>query len=177
MVYLAEEACTLRFTEYEFVEFFGVVGPFDEDACSYTYVLHRDGLRLEFTLFPLDGGAYTSSYRDGIAKAESPVVCRAAPTLVSYGTARMAAWRLADPTILHQRPLSLSLGVYGFSSSPTSDWNSSMNSTKHAAQRTSPPRSGCPCAPIADWIAIRIVGVHCWQPPGACGMEIECKRP
>gem|GEM_PF-3248319 len=68
MSHLAKEACTLKFTEHEFVEFFGVVSPLDEDACSYTYVLRRDGLRLEFTVFPLDGGAYTSIYRDGVAE-------------------------------------------------------------------------------------------------------------
>ena len=68
MSHLVREACTLKFTEHEFVEFFGIVSPLDEDACSYTYTLHRDGLRLEFTAFPLDGGAYTSIYRDGIGE-------------------------------------------------------------------------------------------------------------
>ena len=71
MSHLVREACTLRFTEHEFVEFFGIVGEWYEDACSYPCTLHRDGLRLEFTLFPLDGGAYTSVYRDGI---EEPIV-------------------------------------------------------------------------------------------------------
>jgi hypothetical protein len=66
MSQLVKSACTLKFEEHEFVEFFGVVAPLEEDACSYTYKLHRDGLRLEFTIFPLDGGAYTSIYRDGI---------------------------------------------------------------------------------------------------------------
>jgi hypothetical protein len=68
MSQLVSSACTLKFAEHEFVEFFGIVSPLDEDACSYTYVLRRDGLRLEFTLFPLDGGVYTSVYRDGIAE-------------------------------------------------------------------------------------------------------------
>ena len=53
------------------MEFFGIVSPLDEDACSHTYILRRDGLRLEFTIFPLDGGVYTSIYRDGITE---PVV-------------------------------------------------------------------------------------------------------
>lgn len=51
------------------MEFFGIVSPLDEDACSYTYTLTRDGLRLEFTIFPLDGGVYTSIFRDGIDEA------------------------------------------------------------------------------------------------------------
>jgi len=59
---------TLRFEEHEFVEFFGVVSPLDEDACSCSYSLQRDGLRLLFTVFPLNGGVYTSIYRDGITE-------------------------------------------------------------------------------------------------------------
>jgi hypothetical protein len=68
MSHLVRQACTLRFEEHEFVEFFGVVSPLDEDACSYSYELERDGLRLLFTVFPLDGGVYTSVYRDGITE-------------------------------------------------------------------------------------------------------------
>ncbi|MHA3772212.1 hypothetical protein ACXR0O_11820 [Verrucomicrobiota bacterium sgz303538] len=68
MSHLVREACTLRFEEHEFVEFFGIVSPLDEDACSYSYELERDGLRLLFTVFPLDGGVYTSLYRDGVAE-------------------------------------------------------------------------------------------------------------
>ena len=68
---LVRQACTLRFEEHEFVEFFGIVSPLDEDACSHHYELQRDGLRLVFTLFPLDGGVSTSICRDGIAE---PVV-------------------------------------------------------------------------------------------------------
>lgn len=63
---LVRSACTLKYAEHEFVEFFGTVSPLDEDACSYTYILRRDGLRLEFTVFPLDGGVYASIYRDSI---------------------------------------------------------------------------------------------------------------
>jgi hypothetical protein len=68
MSHLVREACTLKFTEYEFVEFFGIVSPLDEDACSYTYILRRDGLRLEFTMFPLDGSIFTNINRDGISE-------------------------------------------------------------------------------------------------------------
>ncbi|SRR6266404_4953912 len=65
---LIGEACTLKFAEHEFVEFFGIVGEWNEDACSYSYTLSRDGLRLLFTMFPLNGGVYTSLYRDGITE-------------------------------------------------------------------------------------------------------------
>ena len=68
MNHLVREACTLRFEEHEFVEFFGIVSPLNEDDCSYSYELERDGLRLLFTAFPLDGGIYTSVYRDGITE-------------------------------------------------------------------------------------------------------------
>ena len=68
MSHLVTQACTLRFEEHEFVEFFGVVSPLDEDACSYSYELERDGLRLLLTVFPLDGGVYTSIYRDGLSE-------------------------------------------------------------------------------------------------------------
>ena len=69
MAKLVRESSILRFEESEFLDFFGVDGPLDEDACSYTYELERDGLRLVVTVFPLDGGVYTSLYRDGVADA------------------------------------------------------------------------------------------------------------
>ena len=65
---LNKEACALRFEEYEFAGFFGVVAPLDEDACSYSYELARDGLRLLCTLFPGDGAVHTAIYRDGISE-------------------------------------------------------------------------------------------------------------
>ncbi len=68
MSQLSREACTLRFDEHEFVEFFGVIAPLDEDACSYGYELARDGLRLLMTVFPLDGAVYTDIYREGVAE-------------------------------------------------------------------------------------------------------------
>ncbi len=64
----AKTNTALRFEEHRYVEFFGVVSAFDEDAYSYSYTLERDGLRLLFTVFPLDGGVYTSLYRDGITE-------------------------------------------------------------------------------------------------------------
>lgn len=63
---LVKEACTLRFAEDEFVEFFGIASPLDEDDCSYSYPLRWDGLSLEFTIYPLDGSVHTSLFRDGI---------------------------------------------------------------------------------------------------------------
>ena len=68
MSQLVKSVCALKFEEHEFVEFFGSVGEWNEDACSYSYTVTRDGLRLLFTMFPLDGGVYTSLYRDGIAE-------------------------------------------------------------------------------------------------------------
>jgi hypothetical protein len=68
MSQLIRQACQLRFEEYEFVEFFGVISPLDEESCSYSYEVERDGLRLLFTVFPLDGGVYTSIYRNGISE-------------------------------------------------------------------------------------------------------------
>jgi hypothetical protein len=65
---LFRNSCTLRFEEHEFVEFFGVIGPLDEDSVSYSYELTHDVLRLLVTIFPLDGGVYTSIYRDGISE-------------------------------------------------------------------------------------------------------------
>jgi hypothetical protein len=65
---LVRQACKLRFEEHEFIEFFGIVSHLDENSCSYGYELDRDGLRLLFTVFPLDGGVYASIYRVGIAE-------------------------------------------------------------------------------------------------------------
>lgn len=62
---LVKEACTLRFEEHEFVAFFGVSSPLDEEECSFSYQLERDGLRLLLTIFPVDGGVYLSLCRDG----------------------------------------------------------------------------------------------------------------
>jgi hypothetical protein len=71
MAQLVQESCVLRFEEHEFIDFFGVDAPLDEDACSYSYELARDGLRFLFTVFPLDGGVYTSLYREGV---DDPIV-------------------------------------------------------------------------------------------------------
>ena len=66
MAQLVQESCVLRFEEHEFIDFFGVDAPLDEDACSYNYELARDGLRLVFTVFPVDGSVSTSIYREGV---------------------------------------------------------------------------------------------------------------
>ena len=36
MSQLEKSTCALKFEEHEFVEFFGMVSPLEEDACSYT---------------------------------------------------------------------------------------------------------------------------------------------
>ena len=58
----------LRFVDYELVEFFGIVSEWDENFGSNSFTLHRDGLRLLFTVY-LDGDVYTSVYRDGLTEA------------------------------------------------------------------------------------------------------------
>jgi hypothetical protein len=63
---LVRSACTLNFEEHEFVEFFGIVAPLDEEAFSYTYSTSRDGLRLVLTVFPVDGAVFTDLFRRGI---------------------------------------------------------------------------------------------------------------
>ena len=68
MAHLVRESCSLRFEEHDLIGFFGIAAPLDEAACSYSYEIRRDGLRLLFTISPLDGGACTSIYRDGIAE-------------------------------------------------------------------------------------------------------------
>src|SRR5262249_51213133 len=65
---LVKAACKLNFTEHELADFFGGVGEWDGDDCYYSWDLSRDGLRLLFTVFPLDGGVYTDVYRDGISE-------------------------------------------------------------------------------------------------------------
>lgn len=67
MAQLLKEACVLKFEEHELIEFFGVATALDEDSCSYTFTLSRDGLRLECAVFPLDGSVHTAIYRDGLS--------------------------------------------------------------------------------------------------------------
>ncbi len=66
---LVTSACTLGFAEHEFIGFFGEISPLDEDAHSYTYTVNHDGLRLEFTLFPIEGDVYADIFRDGVPNA------------------------------------------------------------------------------------------------------------
>jgi hypothetical protein len=67
MAHLVRAACVLKFEEHELIEFFGVATALDEDSCSYTFSLSRDGLRLECAVFPLDGSVRTAIYRDGLS--------------------------------------------------------------------------------------------------------------
>jgi hypothetical protein len=69
MAHLVLSACTLRFAEHEFVEFFSMVSPLDEDGCSYTYSARRDGMQLVFTVFPIAGEVYADVFREGVAQS------------------------------------------------------------------------------------------------------------
>jgi len=69
MARLIQSACTLRFAEHEFVEFFSMVSPLDEEACSYTYSARRDGLELVLTVFPVAGEIYADVFRDGVKQS------------------------------------------------------------------------------------------------------------
>jgi hypothetical protein len=66
---LVKAACHLQFTEHEFTDFFSEISPLDEDACSYSYTANRDGMRVQITIFPIDGGVYLDLFRDGVSGA------------------------------------------------------------------------------------------------------------
>ena len=105
---LVRESCLLRFEEHELIEFFGVAPPLDEDACSYSYEVKRDGMRVLFTVFPLDGGVHTSIYRDGVA---APVVssrlerCSHMRFVTRYGSRFLEIGRPERPTTEPNPPL------------------------------------------------------------------------
>jgi hypothetical protein len=60
MSHLIKQACKLRFNERDPVDFVAAVGEWNEDACSLSWDLSSDELRLLFTNFPLDGGVKTA---------------------------------------------------------------------------------------------------------------------
>lgn len=64
----------INWNQTEFIEFFGAIPTFYDDAHSYGVELSRDGLRLLLTLFDLEGAVYVSIYRDGIPDALIDVV-------------------------------------------------------------------------------------------------------
>ena len=112
---LIREACTLKFEEHEFVEFFGVLSPLDEDACSYRYDLERGGLRLLVTVFPGDGGVYTSVYRDGISEpiVESRLQNCSHARFVAYGARRcLEVGRPERPTSEPNTPLEWGMRLF-----------------------------------------------------------------
>lgn len=90
MAHLAKAACTLKFEEHEFVDFFSMVSDLDEDACSYTYSVRRDGLRLLFSMFPLEGRVLTELYREGVPEPifKSRLLDCTHSRLVQIGTLR-----------------------------------------------------------------------------------------
>jgi hypothetical protein len=58
----------IQWNEPDFIEFFGVVPTFHEDAQSHAFEVGRDGLRLLVTLFDLEGAVYVSIFRDGLTE-------------------------------------------------------------------------------------------------------------
>jgi hypothetical protein len=61
------EPCFLKIVEHELIDFFNVVAEWDEDACSYSFSILRDGLRLDISLYPYSGEVYVDVYRDGVS--------------------------------------------------------------------------------------------------------------
>jgi len=115
MAELTKKACNLSFDEFELIEFFGIVVELDEDACSYTYNLNRDGLSLEFTIFPLDGGVYTSIYRDGITEpiVKSHLEDCSNSRVVQYGSYKcLEIGRPERPTSESSVPLAWGLRLF-----------------------------------------------------------------
>jgi hypothetical protein len=115
MSHLTKAACTLWFEEYEFIEFFGMVSHLDEDACSYSYDVKRDGLSLLFTVFPLDGGVYTSLFRDGLAEPifTSRLQRCTHYRFVAYGMHRfLEVGRPVQPTSIPDVPLVWGLRLF-----------------------------------------------------------------
>lgn len=58
----------LSWNEHDFVECLGVLPEVSEDHVSYLFRIEKDGLCLELTVFPYDGGVYIDIYRSGIEK-------------------------------------------------------------------------------------------------------------
>lgn len=54
----------LHWDETELTEFFGVSATFNDLCQSHSFELSRDGLRLEITLFDLEGAVYVGIHRD-----------------------------------------------------------------------------------------------------------------
>ena len=80
----------IRWNETEFIEFFGIIPTFYDEAHSYGIEQSRDGLQLCLTLFDLEGAVYVSLYRDGISEAVIDIVrehCTHA-FVTTYGSGR-----------------------------------------------------------------------------------------
>jgi hypothetical protein len=115
MSQLVPESCTLRFEEHEFVEFFGVSAPLDEDSVSFTYELRRDGMRLVFTVLPIEGGVSVHLYREGVT--EPVVVLRAQDCthsrFVNWGSLRcLEIGRPERPTSEQSAPVRYGLRIF-----------------------------------------------------------------
>ena len=55
----------MHWSETDFTEFFGTLGVFYDVAHSYTFSVSRSDLRLDLTLFDLEGAVYVGIYRAG----------------------------------------------------------------------------------------------------------------
>jgi hypothetical protein len=58
----------LKWSETDFTEFFGAISSYDADACSHSFEVVRDGLRLLVTLFDMEQAVYVSIFRDGLSE-------------------------------------------------------------------------------------------------------------
>ena len=59
----------INWNRAELTNFFGVIPTCYEAANSCKFELHRDGLRLVFTIFNAEGAAQVSLFRDGLPEA------------------------------------------------------------------------------------------------------------
>ncbi len=57
----------LRWDETDFMVCLGVMPEVGEDGIWHRYVVARDGLRLELTIWSYDGDVYVTMWRDGVA--------------------------------------------------------------------------------------------------------------
>ena len=56
----------LKWDQADLVSFFGVVPTYNDDACSHSFELDRDGLKLLLTIFDLEGAVFVGIFRDGL---------------------------------------------------------------------------------------------------------------
>jgi hypothetical protein len=57
-----------KWDKTDLTEFFGEVAKFHDDACTCSFEVNRDGMRLLVTLVDFEGAVCVSIFRDGLAK-------------------------------------------------------------------------------------------------------------